>query len=94
MAGDAGKIWQQPPPFNGQNYDTWEKKMKTIMVANDLWEFITNGTDPTQYVALTNAQKTHLKESRRKDPKTLSLIRAAMTETVFRKLCKGSMGYP
>ena len=36
MVGNAGKIWQQPPPFNGQNYDTWPKKMKTIMVANDL----------------------------------------------------------
>ena len=90
MAGDAGKIWQQPPPFNGQNYDTWAKKMKTIMVANDLWEFIINGfndvTDQTQYAALTNAQKTHLKESMKKDAKALSLIEAVMTETVFPKI--------
>ena len=90
MAGDVGKIWQQPPPFNGQNYDTWAKKMKTIMVANDLWEFITNRfndvTDPTQYAALTNAQKTQLKESRRKDAKALSLIEAAMAETIFPKI--------
>ena len=59
MVGDAGKIWQQPPPFNGQNYDTWANKMKTIMIANDLWEFVANGfndiTDLAQYVALTNA---------------------------------------
>ena len=45
--------------LNGKNYDTWAKKMKTIMVANDLWEFVVNEfndvTDPTQYVALTNA---------------------------------------
>ena len=64
--------------------------MKTRMVANDLWEFVINGfndvTNPTQYVALTNAQKTHLKESRRKDAKTLSLIEAAMTETIFPKI--------
>ena len=90
MAGDAGKIWQQPPPFNGQNYDVWAKKLKTIMVANDLWEFVVNGfndvTDPAQYAALTNAQKTQLKESRRKDAKALSLIEAAMTETVFPKI--------
>ena len=103
MAGDTRKIWQQPPSFNGQNYDTWTKKMKTIMVANDLWEFIISGfndvTDPTQYAALTNNQKTQLKESRTKDAKTLSLIEVAMTETIFHKisaekLCKGSMGYP
>ena len=90
MAGDTRKIWQQPPSFNGHNYDTWAKKMKTIMVANDLWEFITNRfndvTDPIQYVALSNNQKTQLKESRRKDAKALSLIEAAMTETIFPKI--------
>ena len=60
------------------------------MVANDLWEFIINGfndvTDPTQYAALTNNQKTQLKESRRKDAKALSLIEVAMTEIVFPKI--------
>ena len=90
MAGEAGKIWQQPPSFNGKNYDTWAKKMKTIMVSNDLWEFIINGfndvTDATQYAALTNNQKTQLKESRRKDAKALSMIEAAMTEIVFPKI--------
>ena len=90
MAGEAGKIWQQPPLFNGQNYDIWAKKMKTIMVANDLWELLVNGfndvTDPAPYAALTNAQKTQLKESRRKDAKALSLIEVAMTETIFPKI--------
>ena len=60
------------------------------MVANDLWEFLVNGfndvTDLAQYAALTNAQKTHSKESRRKDAKALSLIEASMTETIFPKI--------
>lgn len=60
------------------------------MVNNDLWEFVVNRfndvTDPAQYAALTNAQKTHLKESRRKDAKALSLIEATMTEIVFSKI--------
>ena len=60
------------------------------MVANYLWEFISNRfndvTDPTLYVALTNNQKTQLKESRRKDAKALSLIEAAMAETIFPKI--------
>ncbi len=90
MVVDIGKIWQQPPSFNGKNYDTWAKKMKTIMVANDLWEFFINGfndvIDPTQYATLTNAQKTHLKVSRRKDAKALSLIEAVMIETIFPKI--------
>ena len=90
MAGDAGKIWQQPLSFNGQNYDTWAKKMKTIIVANDLWKFVINGFNdvigPTQYVTLKNPQKNQLEESRRKDDKALSLIEAAMTEIVFPKI--------
>ena len=54
---------------------------------NDLWEFVINGfndiTNPTQYATLTNAQKTHLKESRRKDVKVLSLMEATMEEIIF-----------
>ena len=51
MVGDTRKVWQWPLSFNGQNYDTWAKKMKKIMVANNLWEFVINGfndvTGPT-----------------------------------------------
>ena len=90
MAGDVGKIWQQPPSFNGKNYDTWAKRMKTIMIVNDLWDFLINGfndvTIPALYVALTNPQKTQLKESRRKNVKALSLIEAIMIDTVFSKI--------
>ena len=61
MARDAGKIWQQPPPFNGQNYDTLTKKMKTIMVANYLWEFVINGfndvIDPTSMLPLPTIKR-------------------------------------
>ena len=42
--------------------------------------------DPTQYAALTNNQKTHLKESMKKDAKALSLIKVAMTEIIFPKI--------
>ena len=90
MVGDARKTWEHPPSFNGHNYDTWAKKMKTIMVANDLWEFSMNVfnyvTKPTQYATLTKTQKTQLKKSRRKDEKALSLIQAAMIETIFHKI--------
>ena len=64
--------------------------MKTIIVANGLWEFVVNRfndlTNPTQYSSLTNNQKTQVNESRRKDEKALSLIEAAMVETIFPKI--------
>lgn len=60
------------------------------MVANDLWKFVINKFNDVMvlalYDALTNPQKTQLKESRRKDVKALSLIEAAMTETIFSKI--------
>ena len=43
MAGDVENIWQHTLSFNGKNYDTWEKEMKTMMIANDLWVFVVNG---------------------------------------------------
>ena len=90
MEGDEGKTWQSPPSFNGHNYDTWEKKMKNICMENDLWEFVINGfndiIDPTQYAMLKIFQKTHLKESRRKDFKASKLIEATMAETIFPKI--------
>ena len=55
-----------------------------------MWDFIINKfndvIDPTQYAALKNAQKTQLKESRRKDAKALSLIEATMTKTIFPRI--------
>ena len=60
------------------------------MVENNLWEFVINWfndvIDPNQYAALTNNQKTQLKESRRKDAKALSLIEVAMTKAIFPKI--------
>ena len=64
--------------------------MKTIMVENDLWDFVINGfnnlIDPTQYAALTNNQKTHLKESMQKDAKALSFIEITIIEIFFPKI--------
>ena len=60
------------------------------MVINDFWEFVINGfndvTDPAQYAILTSPRNTQLKESRRKYAKTLSLIEATMTKTIFSKI--------
>ena len=90
MTQDEGKTWYSPLSFKGQYYDAWEKKMKTICMGNYLWEFFINdfndNTNPTHYDMLTNAQKTHLKESRRKDAKALSFIEATMEETLFPKI--------
>lgn len=60
------------------------------MVASDLLVFVVNGfndlIDSTQYAALTNNQKSYLKDSRRNNAKVLSLIEVAMTEIIVPKV--------
>ena len=51
MVGDEGNTWQQSPSFNEHNYDTWAKKMRTICITNDLWEFVVNGFNDIKNIA-------------------------------------------
>ena len=55
--------------------------MRTILCAQDLWEFVTIGypelADQATELALSNAEHVMLKENRKKDKKTLGLISKA-----------------
>lgn len=78
MASSSNQMGtQQPfiPIFDGENYDFWSVKMKTIFLSFDLWEYIEDGFDePEDITALPEAQKQKLKEHKKKDAKALSLI--------------------
>ena len=54
MVGYLGKTWQLAASSNGHNYDTWANKMRTIMVANSLRNFVMYGfnniTNHTIYI--------------------------------------------
>ena len=90
MARDETKVWQQAPSFKGQNYHVWARKMKTIMIANDLWDLVisgfTNTTNPTQLSSLSNNQKTRLRETRRKDSKPTTMIEVALIKALFLRI--------
>lgn len=68
--------------------------MKTILVANDLWELVanefTNVTDPNAFRTLSIAQKNQLKETRKNDAKALSLIEVALIEAIFSQIATTS----
>ena len=73
-----------------RNYDTWFIKMRTILRAQDLWEFVTTGyPEPANQaveLALTNAGRVLLKENRKKDNKSLGLIQQGLSESIFPKI--------
>jgi len=72
------------------NYDTWFIKMRTILRAQDLWEFVMIGypepADQAAELALTNVERVLLKENWKKDNKALGLIQQGLSESIFPKI--------
>ena len=90
MATNNSVIQPQIPVLSERIYDTWFIKMRTIMCAQDLWEFVTIGyPEPANQaveLALTNVECVLLKENRKKDNKSLGLIQQGLSESIFPKI--------
>ena len=78
MATNSSVVQPQIPVLSERNYDTWFIKMRTIMHAQDLWEFVTLGyrepADQAAELALSNVDHVLLKENRKKDNNAFSVI--------------------
>ena len=87
-ATNQGLNIQQPtmPIFNGENYDYWSLKMKTLFQSQDLWDLVENGYDES--ANLTNAQKEALKETKKKDAKALFFIQQAISDSLFPRIMR------
>ena len=64
--------------------------MRTILHAQDLWEFVTIGyleqTDQVAKLTLKNVERVLLKENQNKDNKALGLIQQGLSESIFLKI--------
>ena len=64
--------------------------MRKILRSQDLWEFVIVGYPKTANqateMALTNAKQILLKENRKKENKSQSLIQQGLTQTIFLKV--------
>ena len=64
--------------------------MRTILSAQDLWEFVTifypEPADQVVELALTNVECVPLKENWKKDNKSLGLIQQGLSESIFPKI--------
>ncbi|KAF8394079.1 hypothetical protein HHK36_020284 [Tetracentron sinense] len=80
---------QQPPfpIFDGENYDFWCVKMKTLFLSYDIWEIVEEGyEEPENVETLSNARKQQLKETKRKDAKALHLIQQGVADPIFPRI--------
>ena len=67
-----------------ETHEYWSIKTKTLFCSQELWDLVENGfiepLDQATYNDLSQAQKDFLKENKKKDAKTLFLIKQAMEE--------------
>ena len=66
--------------FNGEKYEFWSIKMKTLFKSQDLWDLIENGySEPDD-------DEARLKENKKKDSKALFFIQQAVHENIFSRI--------
>ncbi|KAG8650692.1 hypothetical protein MANES_07G062460v8 [Manihot esculenta] len=86
MAVNGIFSYTQPliPIFNGEKYEFWSIKMKTLFKFQDVWELVEKGVvDPA-------TDEVRLKEIKKKDNKALFSIQQAIHETMFSQIAAAS----
>ncbi|CAN6695076.1 unnamed protein product [Malus baccata var. baccata] len=76
MAGSGGGELRTPI-FNGENFDFWQIKMKTIFRSYELWNMVEGGyRAPANEKELTEAERKLLRENVVKDARALGIIQS------------------
>ncbi|KAM1013254.1 hypothetical protein ACFX15_042488 [Malus domestica] len=86
MAGSGGGELRAPI-FNGENFDFWQIKMKTIFRSYELWNMVESGyRAPTKEEELTEAERKLLRENVVKDARALGIIQGAVSDQIFPRI--------
>ncbi|CAL8084875.1 unnamed protein product [Prunus armeniaca] len=87
MAGFGGGELRAPI-FNGENFDFWQIKMKTIFRSNDLWDIVENGykTPKKEEKELTKEERKLMRENVVKDARALGIIQGAVSDQFFPRI--------
>ncbi|CAL8167828.1 unnamed protein product [Prunus armeniaca] len=86
MSGSGGGELRAPI-FNGENFDFWQIKMKTIFRSHGLWEMVHNGYKiPVKEEALTETKRKLLREYAVKDARALGIIQGAVSDQIFLRI--------
>ncbi|CAL5337531.1 unnamed protein product [Camellia sinensis] len=79
------------PMFDGDSYDFWCVKMKTLFLSMDLWDIVENGyNEPKVKPAMTESQKIQLKKNQQNDAAALSKIQQGVSDSIFPKIMKAT----
>ncbi|KAJ0802818.1 putative RNA-directed DNA polymerase [Helianthus annuus] len=68
------------PIFKGEGYEFWKIRMKTILMSQDLWDFVETGFNAA------DTDRMRLRDNKRKDARTLSLIQSGVHDELFSRI--------
>ena len=72
------------PIFNGEKYEWWSIKMKTLLISQELWDLVEHGF--VDILEPTIEEKERLRETKKNDVNALFIIQQAIHETIFLEL--------
>lgn len=79
------------PVFEGENYDFWCVKMKTLFISQNVWDLVNNGyEEPDSIDELSNTQKEQLKETEQRDARALLFIQQGVADNIFPRIMSAS----
>nr|XP_017233138.1 PREDICTED: uncharacterized protein LOC108207189 [Daucus carota subsp. sativus] len=77
----------QIPKLTTTNYGNWSIQMKVLLGSYDNWDIVESGYDkPEDEAVLSDAEKTALKDSKKKDQRALYTIIQGVDESTFEKI--------
>ena len=80
----------QLPQFNGNNYDYWAIKMRTMFSSQGLWNLVEDGLEEPAneqaFNALKQTKKDLMKSNRNKDSKSLFYLYQEVHENIFPRI--------
>ncbi|CAN6715063.1 unnamed protein product [Malus baccata var. baccata] len=87
MVGSSGADLRAPV-FNGDNFDFWQIRMKTIFRSHELWDIVKNDvkTSEKKDEELTVTESKLLKENIVKDANALGIIQGAVSDQIFSRI--------
>lgn len=71
----------QIPLFNGDDHEIWSIKMRTLLMARDLWDVIAIGVSEEN--THQESDKKRQKDLRIKDMTALHMLQTSVTDSVF-----------
>lgn len=86
MATNGISTTSQPiiPVFDGNKYEFWSIKMKTLFKSQELWEFVEDGNDDK------DKDEQNLKENKKKDAKALFFLQQAVSDSLFSRIASAT----